>query len=146
MPHLFDTNCFLRLAEKNSPQRIIVLNAVRKLRAGNETLYYTPQIIAEFWNVCTRPTSARGGFGFSVEQTERKVNIIQKYFQLLPDNPATFYEWRKLVSDYKISGLQVHDTKIAASMNIHNISTLVTFNEKDFKRFVGINVINPKDI
>lgn len=146
MPHLFDTNCFLRLAGKNSPQRIIVLNAVRKLRAGNETLYYTPQIIAEFWNVCTRPTSARGGFGFSVEQTERKVNIIQKYFQLLPDNPATFYEWRKLVSDYKISGLQVHDTKIAASMNVHNISTLVTFNEKDFKLFIGINVINPKDI
>ncbi len=146
MAYLFDTNCFLRLAEKNSPHRIFVLNAVRKLRANNEILCYTPQILAEFWNVCTRPTSARGGFGFSVEQTNRKVNIIQKYFRLLPDSSATFYEWRILVYDHKISGLQVHDTKIVASMNVHNISMLTTFNEKDFKRFTMINVINPKDI
>jgi predicted nucleic acid-binding protein len=130
MPHLFDTNCFLRLADKNSPQRIIVLDAIRKLRSNNETLYYTPQILAEFWNVCTRPTSARGGFGLSVEQTERKANLIDKCFLILPDNPATFNDWRKLVSDHKVKGLQVHDTKIVASMNVHNIQTLVTFNEK----------------
>ncbi|MGI8543873.1 MAG: type II toxin-antitoxin system VapC family toxin [Aridibacter sp.] len=130
MPHLFDTNCFLRLADKNSPQRIIVLDAIRKLRSNNETLYYTPQILAEFWNVCTRPTSARGGFGLSVEQTERKANLIDKCFLTLPDNPVTFNDWRKLVSDHKVKGLQVHDTKIVASMNVHNIQTLVTFNEK----------------
>jgi predicted nucleic acid-binding protein len=146
MSHLFDTNCLLRLAEKNSPQRKIVLDAIRKLRGKGETLYYTPQILAEFWNVCTRPSSARGGFGISFEQTERKVNIIQKYFRLLPDNASTFYEWRKLVSDYQVSGLQVHDTKIVASMIVHNVSTLVTFNEKDFKRYFQIIVVNPKDI
>ncbi|CAN5616638.1 hypothetical protein BH20ACI4_BH20ACI4_05190 [soil metagenome] len=146
MPHLFDINCFLRLADKNSPQRAIVLNAIRKLRANNEILYYTPQIPAEFWNVCTRPTSARGGFGLSFEQTERKANILQKYFHLLPDNPATFYEWRKLVSDHKIVGLQVHDTKIVASMLTHKILTLVTFNEKDFKRFAQITAVNPRNV
>jgi len=64
----------------------------------------------------------------------------------LPDNLATFSEWQKLVSHYKIVGLQVHDTKIVASMNIHKISTLVTFNEKDFKRFTMIKVINPADL
>lgn len=146
MSHLFDTNCFLRLADKNSPQRIIVLDAIRKLRADNETLYYTPQILAEFWNVCTRPTSARGGFGLSFEQTERKAYLIDKHFVLLPDNPAAFSEWKKLVSEYKVKGLQVHDTKIVASMNVHNISTLVTFNEKDFRRFKMINVVNPANI
>ena len=146
MSLLFDTNCFLRLAENNSPHRAVVLNAVRKLRANNKTLCFTPQILAEFWNVCTRPTSARGGFGLSLEQTERKANIIQKYFQLLPDNPATFYEWRKLVSHYKVKGLQVHDTKIVASMNTHKITTLVTFNEQDFKRFSSIIVVNPQNI
>ncbi|MEZ5429503.1 MAG: hypothetical protein R2747_24880 [Pyrinomonadaceae bacterium] len=92
MPHLFDTTCFLRLADKNSPQRSFILQAIRKLRSQNQTLFYTPQILAEFWNVCTRPVSARGGFGLSVVQTERKAGIIQKYFQLLPDNPATFNE------------------------------------------------------
>lgn len=146
MSHLFDTNCFLRLVDRNSPQRMIVLDAIRKLRGNNETLYYTPQILAEFWNVSTRPTSARGGFGLSFEQVEHKARLIDKYFRLLPDNIATFNEWRKLVSLYKIKGLSVHDTKIVASMNAHKILTLVTFNEKDFTRFTMIEVLNPKNI
>ncbi|MDQ3749016.1 MAG: type II toxin-antitoxin system VapC family toxin [Acidobacteriota bacterium] len=146
MAHLFDSNNYLRLAEKSSPQRQIVLDAVRKLRANNEIIYYTPQVLAEFWSVCTRPANVRGGLSLSIEQTERKANLIQKHFWLLPDNLAVFTEWRRLVSDYKIKGVQVHDAKLAASMIAHNIQYLITFNEKDFKRFPMITVVNPKDV
>lgn len=146
MLYLLDSNGFLRLAEKNSSNRPIVLQALRKLRLDNHTICYTPQILAEFWNVCTRPASARGGFGLSVRQTERKIEIIQKHFQVLPDNLQTFLEWRKLVSDYQVIGVQVHDAKIAASMIIHKIDRLITFNEKDFKRFPMIKVITPASV
>ena len=146
MLHLLDSNGFLRLAEKNSPQRPIVLQALRKLRLNNRIICYTPQILAEFWNVCTRPASARGGFGFSIKQTERKVEIIQKHFQILPDNLQTFLEWRKLVSDYSVIGVQVHDAKIAASMIVHKVDYLITFNEKDFKRFPMIQVVSPTKV
>ena len=47
MAHLFDTNTFLRLAEKNSPQRQIVFNAIIKLRSDSDTIYYTPQVMSE---------------------------------------------------------------------------------------------------
>jgi predicted nucleic acid-binding protein len=143
--YLFDTNTFLRLAEKHSAERPIILNAIRKIRRQNKTICCTPQILAEFWNVCTRPASARGGLGLSIEQTERKVNLIQKHFELLPDTPSTFTEWRKLVADYRVMGVQVHDTKLVASMNVHKVEYLVTLNEKDLKRF-AIKVINPKDV
>lgn len=146
MLYLFDTNNFLRLAEKQSPQRNIILQALRKLRLNNHTVCYTPQILAEFWNVCTRPASARGGLALSIRQTERKVSIIQKHFRLLPDNLQTFLEWRKLVSDYSVSGVSVHDAKIAASVIVHQIDFLVTANEKDFKRFSIIQTVNPKDV
>ncbi|HEY0429213.1 MAG TPA: type II toxin-antitoxin system VapC family toxin [Pyrinomonadaceae bacterium] len=144
MSYLFDTNIFLRLAEKNSFERQTVLNALRKLRAKNEIVCYTPQVLAEFWNVYTRPQTARGGLG--LKQTERKANLIQKYFQLLPENLNTFNEWRKLVLDYKISGVSVHDAKLAASMIAHNVQFLMTFNVKDFQRFPMVEVIHPKDI
>lgn len=146
MDFLLDSNGFLRLADKNSPQRQVVLSAIRKLRANNDIICYTPQVLAEFWNVCTRPTTARGGFGLSVEQTARKANLIAKHFRLFPDNLTTFNEWRKLVANYRIIGVQVHDAKLVASMITHNIQTLITFNEKDFKRFPMITVVNPKDI
>jgi predicted nucleic acid-binding protein len=146
MAHLFDSNCFLRLAEPDSLQRTIVLEALRKLRSANESIYYTPQVIAEFWNVCTRPSNARGGLGLSVEQTERKVKLIEKYFRLLPDNFSTFVQWRRLVLENKIKGVQVHDAKIAASMIVGNTPFLVTLNDKDFERFPMISVIHPKDV
>jgi predicted nucleic acid-binding protein len=146
MLHLLDSNGFLRLAEKNSPHRPIVFQALRKLRSNNHIICYTPQILAEFWNVCTRPSSARGGFGFSIKQTERKIEIIQKHFQILPDNLQTFLEWRNLVSDYQVVGVQVHDAKIAASMIVHKVDYLITFNEKDFKRFPMIQVVSPANV
>lgn len=96
MSHLFDSNNFLRLAEKNNPKRQIVLDAIRKRRAANEIIYYTPQVLAEFWNVCSRPANVRGGLNLTVEQTDRKATLIQKYFALLPDNVASFTEWRHL--------------------------------------------------
>ena len=143
--YLFDTNIFLRLAEKNSSERLIILNAIRKIRADNKTICYTPQILAEFWNVCTRPVSARGGFGLSLAQTKRKVNLIQKYFEILPDTLQTFTEWRKIVSDYGVTGVQVHDAKLVASMNVHKVEYLITLNEKDFKRF-PIKVVSPRNV
>lgn len=146
MAHLFDSNCFLRLAEPNSLHRTVVLAALRKLRGANEALYYTPQVLAEFWNVCTRPESARGGLGLSVEHTVGKVRLIEKHFRLLPDSMATLIHWRKLVSDFKIKGVKVHDAKMIALMIAYDIPYLVTFNEKDFQRFPMVTVVNPKDI
>jgi hypothetical protein len=64
--YLFDTNVFLRLAEKNCAERPVILKAIRKFRQQNKSICYTPQILAEFWNVCTRPASARGGFGLAL--------------------------------------------------------------------------------
>ncbi len=146
MAHLFDTNTFLRLAENDYSLRPVVFNAIIKLSAAGEILYYTQQILSEFWNVCTRPVSARGGLGLTIEETQRKANLIQKQFVLLPDNLSTFQEWRKLVSTHKVSGAKVHDAKIAASMIVYRVPTIVTFNTKDFDRFPKLTAIDPNDI
>ena len=143
---LFDTNIFLRLAEKNSPLRQVILQMILVLRSRNDVICYTPQILSEFWNVCTRPASARGGLGLSLAETDRKVSLIEKHFRLLPDNLATFQEWRKIVRDFGISGVQVHDAKLVASMTVYRVANLVTLNTKDFKRFPQIKAIEPKDI
>ena len=146
MAYLFDSNCFIRLAEPNSLQRTVVLDAIRKLRSAGERIYYTPQVLAEFWSVCTRPAQSRGGLGLSVVQTERKVRLIEKHFVLLPDSLITFIQWRKLASDHQVKGVQVHDARIVASMLAGNISKLVSFNTRDFHRYPMISAINPRDI
>jgi|SRR5581483_2208943 len=146
MVYLIDTNVFLRAAKRNDPARQLVLEALRKLRKNNETLCYTTQVLVEFWNVCTRPPTARGGLGLSCQATERKIRIIEKWFHLLPENLATHQEWRRLVVAHSVQGVQVHDTMLVAVMQVHNVLRLLTFNGDDFRRFPGVTVLSPSEV
>jgi predicted nucleic acid-binding protein len=146
MAYLFDTNLFLRLACRNDPQRQAALEALHKLRSRNEVLCFTPQVLSEFWNVATRPASARGGLGLSLSQTERKARLIERYFRLLPDSLASFQEWRRLIVANSVMGVEVHDAKLVASMNVYGITHLITFNVGAFKRYPGITTVSPADV
>jgi predicted nucleic acid-binding protein len=143
MPYLVDTNVFLRLVSRKDPDRNTVLDALRSLGSRNEDLFYTSQVLAEFWTVCTRPSTARGGYGLSPEKTERKARMIERYSQLLPDSLATHQEWRRLIVTHSVRGVEVHDARLVASMNVYGISGLLTFDSKDFKRYPGIFVVSP---
>lgn len=104
MAYLVDTNVLLRLVPKKDPDRKTVLDALRRLSAQNEALFYTTQVLAEFWTVCTRPGSARGGYGLSPEKTERKARLVERYCRLLPDSLATHQEWRRLIVAHSVRG------------------------------------------
>ncbi len=146
MAYLFDTNVFIRLATSHDPLRQVSLDALRELRSRNELLCFTPQILGEFWNVCTRPATVRGGLGLSSAETNRKARLIERNFALLPDNLATFQEWRRLVVAYSIIGIAVHDAKLVASMHVHGLTNLLTFDDGDFKRYKSIVIVNPADV
>lgn len=146
MSTLFDTNVLLRLVNKSAPLRPVALSAIRVLRTRNEPLHYTPQVLAEFWNVCTRPPSARGGFGLSPAETERRARVIEHYLVLLPDNRATYREWRRLIVTHAVSGAAVHDARLVASLKVYRITALVTFNVDDFRRDQGNVLIAPQTL
>src|SRR5262245_57470637 len=146
MAWMIDTNVFLRIARRNDPDRQVALDAIQSLRANNEILCYTTQVLVEFWNVCTRPATARGGLGLALQSTERKTRLIEKRFHLLTENLATHQEWRRLVLAHSVQGVQVHDAMLVAVMNVHGIKRLLTFNDADFKRYSGIIVLSPADV
>ena len=146
MAYLVDTNVFLRLVPNNDPNRAIVLNALQKLRLSNEQLSYTTQVLAEFLTVCTRPATSRGGYGLSSERAERKLRLIERYCRLLPDSEATHQEWRRLVVAYSVKGVEVHDARLVASMIVHGVDHLLTFDTSDFKRYREITAISPADL
>ena len=146
MPYLVDTNVFLRIVPKTDPDRQTALSALRKLIGMNEELYYTTQVLAEFWTVCTRPTTARGGYGLPVAKTERKARMIERYGQFLPETVAAHHEWRRLITAHGVQGVQVHDTRLVAVMKTYGITHLLTFEKGNFTRFPGITVVAPDEV
>lgn len=46
----------------------------------------------------------------------------------------------------RVSGVQVHDARLAAVMKTHGIARIVTFNVSDFDRFPDIEAVHPDEI
>jgi predicted nucleic acid-binding protein len=141
-----DTGVLLRAFDRLSPERPAILRALRRLWAERHDLYTSAQNIAEFWNVSTRPISARGGYGRPVPVVESRVRQIERWATILSFSPPTYAEWRRLLVLHQLIGVSVHDARIAATMLTDHISHLVTLNRSDFLRYSGIVVLSPEDV
>jgi predicted nucleic acid-binding protein len=146
MSYLIDTNILLRFLLQQDSNFAEIRRAVRLLKSRREKMYITGQTIAEFWNVCTRPITARGGLGLSVSETKSRLELLERNFLILPDSPKVYEEWKRLVENYKVSGVQVHDARLVATMNVFGIQNIITLNTKDFSRYQNILVIEPKNV
>lgn len=146
MQYCLDTNILLRFLMLRDPHYATIREALRLSKANGEKLFTLPQNISEFWNACTRPLTARGGLGLTVEQTTRRLRMLERHFNILPDDARTYHEWKNLVIAHSVMGVQVYDARIVAAMNVHGLTHILTLNGRDFIRYQDIVAVNPQDI
>jgi predicted nucleic acid-binding protein len=142
---LVDTNILLRMTRRSDPQHQLVDAALAQLAGQGTILHYTHQNIAELWNAMTRPLD-RNGFGLTVADAEREVRAIETGMIFLPDNDAVYREWRRIVVQHSVLGVQVHDARLAAAMYVHRVSHILTLNVSDFSRFSGLIGVHPNSL
>lgn len=142
---LVDTNVLLRLTEVGSNQHLEAQKAIDMLLEQDITLCVLLQNVSEFWNVCTW-SNDKNGFGFTIAQADTALSKIELVFDILPDSAGVYQTWRELIVKHSVSGIKVHDAKIAAAMKAHDIQNLLTFNTKDFRRYTGVNAVEPKNV
>jgi predicted nucleic acid-binding protein len=144
MSILLDTNVLARLVQSTSPQHLIAQFAVDSLQKRGENLCIVPQILYEFWVICTRPIgSPHNGLGLTIDQANIEISRAASLFSFLPDTPAVFSEWQKLVVQHQIMGKSAHDARLVAAMNVHGVNRILSFNFADFSRYPGIQFIDP---
>ena len=78
-------------------------------------------------------------------EAEREIRAIESGMTLLPDNAAVYSQWRKVIVQYGVSGVQVHDARLAASMYVHGVTHILTLNVADFSRFSGLTALHPEN-
>ncbi len=139
---LVDTNILLRISRRSDPEHMLVDTALARLAGQGTTLFYAHQNIAALWNAMTRPV-ARNGLGLTVADADRFVQAIESGMSLLPDNEAVYRESRRIVVQYGVSGVQVHDARLAAAMYVHHVDHLLTLNVADFSRLTGLTAVHP---
>ena len=103
------------------------------------------QNLIEFWAVATRPAESNG-LGLEVGEAAAELDRLKTIFGLLPDTPAIYLEWERLVRAHQVKGKEAHDARIAAAMLAHGVTHILTFNGGDFKRFAGVKAVDPADV
>ena len=144
MSILTDTNILLRRTQPDHPSHLVAVESVAKLLAAAEPVYFTLQNISEFWTVATRPL-ANNGLGFSVALALGELEKIERFLTVLPDVPAVYGEWKRLIVRHGVLGSKVHDARLVAMMNVHGIRRILTFNTDDFKRY-NVEAIHPSSL
>ena len=144
MSVLVDTNVLLRRTQPAHENHAVAVESVARLLTSGEPVHFTPQNIAEFWNVVTRPI-ANNGLGFSVALAVAEIEKIERALTLLPDVPAIYSEWKRLVVQHGVLGVKVHDARLVAAMNVHAVRRLLTFDVGDFTRY-GVEVLQPSSV
>ncbi len=119
------------------------LNAISTLRGADEELFITSQNLIEFWRSATRPVE-RNGLGLTIAEARTELERLEGLFLVLPDVPEIYPEWKRLILQYGVVGVNVHDARLVASMLVHRLSHILTFNVRDFNRYASeVTPVNP---
>ena len=129
---LIDTNVVLRSADSLHAASAQARTAIKILVRQGRRLCIAKQTLIEAWVVATRPRHVNG-FGYSPQLAAAGLSRIKRLFHVLADTDDIYDEWEKLVLAHRVLGKTAYDTRLVATMKIHQISSILTFNVDDFK-------------
>lgn len=143
MAYLVDTNLLLLSVQPHHPMYADTLNAISALRGTGEELFITSQNLIEFWRSATR-SAQRNGLGLTIAEARTELEHLEALFLVLPDVPEIYLEWKRLILQYGVVGVNVHDARLVASMLVHRLTHILTFNVRDFNRYASeVTPVNP---
>ncbi len=99
------------------------------------TICISRQVIREYLATVTRPQS--WSKPLAMAEALGDVSRLGKSFAVLEDGPQVMDILFSLCRDVQFAGRQVHDANIVATMLAHDERRLLTFNQRDFRRYGG---------
>lgn len=137
-----DTNVLLYASSARSPWHRDAEALLSRARQQDIQLVISTQVVREYLAVATRPESGKIDKP-AVRDALDNVRTFQAELRVIPEDPAVSARLVELVERYEVAGKQVYDANIVASMLIHGIRRLLTFNGQDFARFADLITILP---
>lgn len=146
--YLLDTNILVKLANPEDGQHAVCKQALQRLKSQGHQLCIAPQVLVEFWVVCTRPADQKGyekGYGWNPSDTRNQINKLRNLFELRPEVPELFDRWLDMVSKANVRGKRAHDARLAAFVVVHHIDYLLSFNIQDFQN-LQVKLVHPQNL
>lgn len=125
---------------KDAPEHVRISSRLHDLIRMGDRPCVSSQVYTEAWSVLTRPVELNG-YGLNPTLAAQRIRGSMENFNLLPDPSGLFERWLSLCEDFRVLGRQGHDARIAAWMELHGVSRILTLNPGDFSRYPHIETI-----
>jgi hypothetical protein len=102
MKYLLATGVLLRLFDPSDPSFPAIRDVIKRLRKQPHRPVITAQNLSESWNVTTRPSSARGGYGVSLQLAAKRLAFLQSFCELHFPNSHSLRTWNELIVRYQV--------------------------------------------
>jgi uncharacterized protein len=141
-PGIVDTNVLVYALDADAPQH----EAARALReAGREastTLFVSSQILCEFYSIVTNPR--RVSKPRSAADAVAAISGLLGFLHVLPVPARAVDVWLDLLRRHPVTGGDVFDLQIVATMQANGIQRIYTFNTADFAAFSELVIAMPQ--
>jgi predicted nucleic acid-binding protein len=142
-PGVLDANVLAYAVDVDAPQHAASRALLEAASDPSVTLYVTSQILCELYSVVTNPRRV-----VVVSSPTEALSIISAMLALpglyvLATPARVVAGWMQLLQRHPVTGGNVFDLQIVATMQANSINRIYTFNGDDFKVFPELVVLTP---
>ena len=141
-PGIVDANILVYALDADAPQHVACRTLLEAAQGeAPVTLYVTSQILCEFYAIVTnarrvlKPRSSADALA--------AISNMLGFLRVLPVPVTTIDEVMALLRRRPVTGGEVFDLQIVATMKLNGITRIYTFNTDDFKPFSEIEPLTP---
>jgi uncharacterized protein len=140
-PGLIDANVLVYAMDADAPQHAASRALLESTRATSTTVYVTLQTLCEFYSVVTN--ARRVLKPQSPADALSAITGLLSFVHVLPVPVTTVDGLLDLLRRRPVTGGDIFDLHLIATMKANGILRIYTFNREDFEAFSELEVLTP---
>ena len=141
-PGLVDANILVYAVDADAPQHEASRTLLEAAQGGEPaTLYVTSQILCEFYSIVTNARRVKKPRSSADALTA--ISSMLGFLRVLPVPASAVDELVSLLRRRPVTGGDIFDLQIVATMKLNRVHRIYTFNAGDFKPFDEIEPLTP---
>jgi len=144
-PGLLDANILVYAMDVGAPQHTASQRLLESAGNPATVLYLTSQVLCEFYSIVTNPRRIAAPYSPAEALQAISAVLALPGMRLLRTPPNAVATWMALLQRHPVTGRNVFDLQLVATMQGNGIQRIYTYNTRDFKVFPELMVITPPD-
>jgi len=142
-PGVLDANILAYAVNADAPQHAASRALLDAASDPSITLYVTSQILCEFYSLITNPRRVAVASSPTEALSIISAMLALPGIHVLPTPARAVAGWMQLLQRRPVTGGDVFDLQIVATMQANGIQRIYTFNTDDFEVFSELAVLPP---